>query len=286
MQRPHREQFEEPASKRRHLRIQEEPRTGEAAVGPTAATVEGRRIERRAGGGGLSLEKPSHDVGWKGREADHLAPRADRGQLPLERRAHKDDRRPVGRFLECLQEAVGRLVGEVVGVHDHGDLAGAEHRLEENPPAESFPHPVFVVADQEIQRDRRSVVGLTDDIDVGMAAGISLHARRTAAAGHEPRLRPFAGERFGQRQRKRPLADAGWTDEEIRPRDPSPGVCGNESFGDRVVPLDALPGHVPSYAFSRNREATARRIAAATSSIPAVASMMTTRSGWLVASAR
>ena len=70
------------------------------------------------------------DIGQR-READELAARFDRRKLPIQARANEQKQRSRRRLLERFQEAVRRLLVEIVGVVDDADLAVASRGLSE-----------------------------------------------------------------------------------------------------------------------------------------------------------
>ena len=252
MQRTLRQDRDQPPAECRQFWIEQEPRTGEAAACGSSTPLEQRGIRRQPRRRCPRRKDAKHRLVLQRLESHDLASRADRGELPFERGAHEDDQGEVGRFFKRLEQAVGGLVGEVVGIEDDRHLAATEGRPQEQPPAESLAHAMLGIADERLQWNRRPVWRLRDDVDIGVAATVCLHARRARAAGDEPRARPFAEQRLGKRQGHRALADAGWSDEEIRT--PDSAMCGgpHELSDHRILADDltatygCLPGHGPT----------------------------------------
>lgn len=199
MQRALRQEREQAAAECGQLRVEQEAGAGQTAAGGGGTAAEQGGIGRQIAGRGLRREDAQHRLLVQRSEPHDLAPRADGWQLPFERGSHQDDDRSVGRLLQCLEKAVGRLVGEMIGIEDDRHLAAAERRLQEEPPAQPLAHAVLAVADEGLQRNRRPVSRLRHDVDVGMAAAVRLHAGSALAAGHQSGPGPLAEQRLRQR---------------------------------------------------------------------------------------
>ena len=242
MERAGGEKFEEPSPKRLDLRIKEQPGPGDAPSAPRGGSGDRGRV----GAGRVDRPGREHapdDLRVEGGEADDLRPRTDRGELALERRPDEDDHGTVRGFFQGLEEAVGSLLGEVIGIEDDRHLPAPEGRPQQDPPAEPLAHPVLTVADECLERDRGPVLRLLDDVDVGMTSGGGLKTGHAGPTGYEPRPGCEADKRPCQRLGKRPLADPLWPDEQIRAGDPASRLSGDESPDHVVMPLDALPAH-------------------------------------------
>jgi len=95
------------------------------------------------------------------------------------RRASSPRQRPAA-LLERFEEAVGGLIGEQVGIENDGGLSRCRRPGRSLiRQAQTLPHAMVVVTDQEIERDRRFVVRLCDNVDIRMAARIGLRTTRS-----------------------------------------------------------------------------------------------------------
>ena len=105
-------------------------------------------------------------------EPEDAAPRDDRVELRLGRPPDQDQDRSGRRLLQGLEEGIGRLVVEVVGVVDDRDLATSPRRFQPEFEAEFAD-----LADREFML----VLGAGDPVDVRMRPADDLDARRADA---------------------------------------------------------------------------------------------------------
>ena len=106
-----------------------------------------------------------------------LAARADGGQLPVGVGADQDKHRAWRRFLQCLQETVGRFFIEIIGVIDDGHLASAARRLQTQ---------ALTKLAHDVDGKLELILRLDGDKEIGVCAGGDLQARRALIAGLEP----------------------------------------------------------------------------------------------------
>ena len=178
------------------------------------------------------------DVGLGQRvEPDDLAPRDDRVELDLRRGADQDQHRARRRLLQRLQEGVGRLLVEVVGVVEDRHLARAPRRLEREVPAEVADH---------LDRQLVLVLGPGGLEEIGVGAGLDLEAAGADLARVE-RLGGAGLAEQGLRQlpREGPLADPLGADEQQGVREPPVLEAPPQLRHDAVMAADRVPGHAP-----------------------------------------
>ena len=131
-------------------------------AGPADVALAGARAVRRERGvdAGAADQEVGHLGGGRRGERDQPAPRPDGRQEVLDRRRAEHPDGAVGRLLDRLEQRVGRLVGEPVGVLDDHDLPPPPDRRQRGA--------AYQVADL-VDADRQ-LLGAHDG-DVGMAPG-------------------------------------------------------------------------------------------------------------------
>ena len=130
--------------------------------GPADVTLAGARAVRRERGVDAvgTDQEVGHLLGRRGGQGDQPAARTDRRQQVLDGRRAEHPHRAIGGLLDRLEQGVGGLLGEPVGVLDDHHLPAAADRGQRRT-AYQVAH--LVDADRE-------PIG-ADDGDVGVAAG-------------------------------------------------------------------------------------------------------------------
>ena len=213
------------------------PSPSAASRAASAASLRHALFEQQGGDLRLGQRVEPHD----------LAPRDDRLELELGRRADQDQHGPRRRLLQRLQERVGRLFVQVVGVVEDRHLARAPRRLERELVAQVADH-----ADRQLVL----VLGPAGLDEVGVGAGLDLEAAGAGFAGVEVACRggsrtegpaPACARRCACRSPpgRRTEARAGTAlARRLRP----------QRLDDPIMAADRVPGHAqPRFGFARTR---------------------------------
>ena len=141
------------------------------------------------------------------------------------------------RLLQRLQERVGRLLVEVVGVVEDRHLAHPPRRLPREVAAELADH---------VDRQLVLVLGPGGFDEIGVGVGLDLETAGTDLAGVE-RLGGAGLAQQGLRQlaREGPLADPLRPDEQHRVGEPAVLEAPPQLRHDAVMAADRVPGHAP-----------------------------------------